>query len=330
VASVAQVMSDVDREFAAGDASRLRALATGFQPLDEVLNGGLRPGELLVVGGPTGVGKTIFGLQVARNVVLRDPEAAAMVVCYEHDRAHLLSRLLCLESAECGDADSALTLRRLAQMAVEDSSASGLLARLRASPRHAAAVAALDGYGERLLLVKASGATSTLEQVAQWAQELETMSSRALLVVDYLQKIPVRESELQPETEVTTHLMQGLKDLAMSTGLRMLAIAASDREGLKAKRMRLADLRGSSALQYEADVGLVLNNKYDIVSREHLVYNIGSAEAMRGWVVMSVEKNRAGRTAVDMEHLLDAPHFRLVSKGEYVRDRLIDEKVVLA
>lgn len=112
----------------------------------------------------------------------------------------------------------------------------------------------------------------------------------------------------------------------MTTGLRVLAIAASDRHGLQTKRMRLADLRGSSALQYEADIGLVLNNKYEIISREHLVYNLTQAEAMRNWVVMSVEKNRAGRTAVDMEFLLDAAHFRLVSNGGYVRERLIDER----
>ncbi len=47
-------------------------MPTGFTPLDDVLNGGLRPGELLVIGGPFGVGKTIWGLQVARNAVSAD------------------------------------------------------------------------------------------------------------------------------------------------------------------------------------------------------------------------------------------------------------------
>jgi len=93
--------------------------------------------------------------------------------------------------------------------------------------------------------------------------------------------------------------------------------------------MRLADLRGSSALQYEADVGLILNNKYAILSREHMVYNPGGADAMRGWVVMSIEKNRSGRNAVDMEFALDAPHFRIVPAGDFVRDRLVDEKIIL-
>ena len=97
---------------------------------------------------------------------------------------------------------------------------------------------------------------------------------------------------------------------------------------MKAKRMRLADLRGSSALQYEADIGLILNNKFAIISREHLVYNPTQAEAMRNSVVMTVEKNRAGRNAVDMEYALDAAHFRIVPTGGFVRERLVDEKVV--
>ncbi len=52
----------------------MHPMATGFTPLDDILNGGLRPGELLVIGGPFGVGKTIWGLQVARNAVCAGPE----------------------------------------------------------------------------------------------------------------------------------------------------------------------------------------------------------------------------------------------------------------
>jgi replicative DNA helicase len=158
----------------------------------------------------------------------------------------------------------------------------------------------------------------------------ESAPQRLLVVVDYLQKIPVDWSDVQAETEVTTYLTQGLKELAMAMGVRVIAIAASDREGLKAKRMRLSDLRGSSAVQYEADVGLILNNKWAIISREHLVYNPTQAETMRNFVVMSVEKNRAGRNAVDMEYPLDAAHFRIVPTGSFVRERLVDEKVVMA
>ena len=48
---------------------------------------------------------------------------------------------------------------------------------------------------------------------------------------------------------------------------------------------------------------------------------------MRNWVVMSIEKNRSGRSNVDMEFLLDAAHFHLDARGAYVRDRLIDDRI---
>ena len=102
-------MAEVEARSARGEDGYLRPLPTGFQPLDEVLNGGLRPGELLVIGGPFGVGKTIWGLQAARNAVCHDRGAVALYICYEHDREHLLQRLLCLESAEVGGRTETLT-----------------------------------------------------------------------------------------------------------------------------------------------------------------------------------------------------------------------------
>jgi replicative DNA helicase len=330
-ATLAQVMHQEELRVAQGQIGHLRPLPTGFEPLDDILNGGMRPGELLVIGGAFGVGKTIWGLQVARNAVLNDEGTVALFVCYEHDRSHLMSRLICLESAELGYGEQALTLRRLAKISFDSGEGLGPISRLREIGRYAPLVRRMESYADRLYLVKASGDHSTLGHVRRWVDEVAaTKPDRMLLVVDYLQKVPVDWSTLQPETEVTTHLTQGLKELAMVKEIRIIAIAASDRTGLKSKRMRLSDLRGSSAVQYEADIGLILNNKYAIISREHLIYNPTESEAMRNFVVMSVEKNRAGRNAVDMEYALDAAHFRIVPDGSFVRERLVDEKVTLA
>ncbi len=329
-ASLSQVIADVEHQVASGEAARFQPLATGFDPLDDVFNGGLRRGDLLIIGGAYGVGKTIWGLQVARNVVRANPDVHAMYVCYEHDRDHLLQRLLCLESAERGDGDDALTLRRLSRMALAVPVGMGLITYLRGIARYRPTVEALESYGDRLILVKASGDTSTLDTVRRWVSGANAATpGRFLLAVDYLQKVPVDWKTLQAETEVTTYLTQGLKELAMALGIHVIAIAASDRLGLKSKRMRLSDLRGSSALQYEADIGLMLNNKFAILSREHMVYNTAQAETMRDWVVVTVEKNRAGRNAVDIEFPLDAGHFRFLTQGRFVRERLVDEKLVM-
>jgi len=323
-------MVEAERQASRGHTARYRPLPTGFDPLDDVLNGGIRPGELVVIGGPFGVGKTIFGLQLARNALCLDDSIAAVYVSYEHDRVHMMSRLMCLESAEQSHSTLAFTMRELSKLMLEAQTDSGFISRLRGVPRYGAVVAAMDAYAGRLTLVKASGAYSTLGQIRDWVHEATaTGVERTLLVVDYLQKIPVGQEPMRPETEVTTYLTQGLKELAMSTGIQVLAIAAADRLGLKSRRMRLSDLRGSSALQYEADIGLILNNKFDIISREHLVHNLARAEGMRNWVILTIEKNRAGRSALDLEYQLDAAHFRIVPTGRIVRERLVDEKLVL-
>jgi replicative DNA helicase len=330
-ATLTKVMGELDSLVASGETERFRPLPTGFSPLDEVMSGGIRRGELMIFGGQYGVGKTIFGLQVARNVVRNDPNAKAMVICYEHDRVHLLMRLLCLESAEMLNNQSALTLRQLSRMMTRSTDGVGLLHHLRNMPTYKPVVDVIESYAERLVLVKASGATSDIMRIGEWMKEAVPTDEahHFLVVVDYLQKIPVNTSRLSPELEITTYLAQSLKEFAMSLNIPILAVAASDRDGLKSKRMRLNDLRGSSALQYEADIGIILSNKHKIVSREHLVYNLVSAEKMRNWVVFSIEKNRAGRNAIDLEFALDAAHFRFVTKGNFVRDRLIDEKVTL-
>ncbi|MBN1248705.1 MAG: AAA family ATPase [Anaerolineae bacterium] len=329
-ATLSQVMDEFEALARRGELGQFQPLPTGFMPLDDVLNGGIRPGELAILAGPFGVGKTILALQLARNAVLADPNNKALYVCYEHDRTHLLSRLICLESAEHSNGEDSLTLRKLSKLAFSPLEAGGLIDRLRQDRRYTRLLADMADYADRLVLARASGAYTTLQDIGRWVDDLRTPGTQhVMLVVDYLQKVPLGHEHFVDEAERTTMLTQDLKEMALSKGIVVVAVAAADRLGLKEPRMRLADLRGSSALQYETDLGMVLNNKHDIVSREHLVYNLADAEAMRGWVVLSIEKNRAGRNAVDMEYAMDAAHFRIVPEGTFVRERLIDGKAVL-
>jgi len=327
--TLAEVIAAADEQVASGEITHHKILSTGFSPLDDVLNGGLRTGDLFILGGPSGVGKTIFALQLARNIALHEPAAIVMFICYEHDRWHLLMRLLCMESALLGHGEAGLTLRRLSQILSETTAERGLLATLRAHPLYAQALQRIDQYAERLLLVKASGSLTTLNQIRLWSRRLRSPGRHGFMVVDYLQKIPYESAALLHENEVTTFHAQGLKELALSAGIRILAVAAADRMGLQSRRVRLYDMRGSSAIQYEADVGVIINNKYAVVSREHIVYNPIQAEMMRNWVVFSVEKNRSGRSGVDLEFRLDASHFCMDPRGDYVHDRLIDDRLTL-
>ena len=45
----------------------------------------------------------------------------------------------------------------------------------------------------------------------------------------------------------------------------------------------------------------MLNDKYDIVARHHLLYDAGNADRFRQYVILSLEKNRSGLDRIDMQ-----------------------------
>lgn len=316
--------SDLLDRLRAGDGAARSAavLPTGFDPLDDVLEGGFRVHDLVLVGGRPGVGKTIVTLQWARNIALRG--ARAVYVCYEHDEATLFSRLLALELAETAPSDYTRQLgetrqriRKLAAGALSPAEA------LREDLLLRAAAERIGAYGDRLELLRGSGARTGLAELAELLEAHK--DEDVALFVDYLQKVPVGRDGL-PESERVTHIAEGLKDLALSHSAAVVAVAAADGEGLRTRRMRTRHLRGSTSLAYESDIIVLLNAKEQAVSKVHFAFDTVKAEAFRDYVTFSLEKNRSGQALIDMEFRKDFPHFRFDPDGAFVAERLLDEE----
>ena len=72
---------------------------------------------------------------------------------------------------------------------------------------------------------------------------------------------------------------------------------------------------------------LVLSNKYDVVARHHLTYDLGNAERFRQWAVLSVEKNRFGPDTVELEYRKRFEQGRFEADGRAVAEQLIDDRV---
>lgn len=296
------------------------AVPTGFRPLDEALGGGVRPGDLMLIGGAPGAGKTVATLQWARQVARSG--GTAIYACYEHDEQDLLLRLLALETAEAAGSGEDLEKlrRRVREVAVTGRS---LEEALEGSDLLRQARAAVAAYADRLLLLRASGAhTGVAELEALLSVE---PAGPVVLFVDYLQKVSLRPEPAE-EAEKVTRVTEALKELALSRAVPVVAVVAADQAGLEAPRLRLHHLRGSSALAFESDVVIVLNEKSRAVSKVHLAYNPLQAETFRQWVVFSVEKNRGGPNRLDLEFRKDFASFRFDPEGGFVRERLVDER----
>jgi replicative DNA helicase len=302
--------------------ARRAVLLTGFEPLDEVLAGGIRQGELLLLGGKPGVGKTIACLQWARSMA--QSGVVAVYLCYEHDEVTLLTRLLAGELGEmvatAPALASALRLEEL-RARIRDVAAGAITLReaLASDPLLADAQGRLAAYADRLVLVTGSGAHTDVNAVREVTRRFD--GEPVALFVDYVQKVP-HFPAIDVEHDRVGRVIEGLKQLALDQQLVVVAIAAADQVGLDARRLHLRHFRGSTALAYESDAIVVLNDKLAIVSRSHLAYSPHRADEFRRHIVFSIEKNRNGSPDVHLEFEKDFAHYRFHPRGRWAADRL--------
>ncbi len=324
--ALSEVFASAEQRVLGGRSAVAQVWPTGFTPLDEILSGGLRAGELVLVGGPQGLGKTTFALQLLRNVAVDGGTAACF--SYELDEGNLLERLLVQEAYDSAGANAPTLQQLRAQLELMGSgrTAEALSEILAPVAGMTAAQEALRAYGPKLS-VHASSTRSTTAEVIRGLVLASVAAGRPpVVVVDYLQKVSVASS--LGEDERVTLVVEALKDLAIEAQVPVVAIVAATQAGIApGHRLRVHELRGSSALAYEADVILLFNEKHDIVAKHHLAYDPRSAERFRQVAVLSVEKNRTGRSDLHMEFRKEFEYCRFDPIGNLVTEELVDGRL---
>jgi replicative DNA helicase len=327
------VLNDVRGKVATGELAEYEPIPLGMAPLDRMLGGGIRPGELLLIGGAQGTGKTTMALQMARNVAASG-QAYVLYVNFEHDDADMLNRLIAMESAlphlpNTKPSTGAIKITDVRSEVVHSwASVGDQPADLATNPRLKGAIDRIGRYGGNLYLLRGSQTASTVENLRELIRQHRARSGeqRMLLIIDYMQKVP-QFPEPPSESEKVTYVVNGLKDIALTEKVPVIAIVAADKEGLKAARLRNHHLRGSSAINYEADIILILNEKYQIVAKVNIEFNPYQAQRFRDWVVVSIEKNRSGADNVDTEFHKHFEFSCFDPTGRPVQEKLIEERL---
>ena len=322
---ISDVLAEADERLSKGESAAAKVWPTGFPMLDMYLAGGLRSGELTLLGGPQGLGKTSLVLQMLRHTV--STGGVGVYFSYEHDAPTILQRLVAIEASDSLGLDAPQMKVIRAAMEAQDASGAPLADRLTAIGA-GDAVRRIAEYGDRLLIHRSTGSATDVAQIREIALDVvERTGQPPMIIVDYLQKVAVKD-HAGDEMELVTNIVEALKDLALENDVPVLAIVAADKEGLvTGKRLRINNLRGSSALAYEPDVVLIMNEKYDVVARHHLVYDVGNAERFHNWAVITIEKNRSGPDRVDIEFMKRFDQGRFDTDGRRVSEQLVDERV---
>ena len=332
--SLRAVLEETNGRLDVGVDAGAQVWPSGFGALDAVLGGWFRSGELALLGARPGLGKTTFALHVARN--LAASKDSVLYFSLEHDNHSLLERLIIMEAAEIAGSCAVRLPEVRAAFKVPLSANRMMAGRLAGTEGGVEAVEALEQYAERLHLHSSSGAETNIEAMRAAIASIRARTDQTpFVIVDYLQKVTAsapsadrRQTVHLSENDRITEVVEGLKDMALDLRVPVLALVAVDKSGLAAaKRTRLQDMRGSSALAHEADVVLILNNKFDVVARHHLMYNSGNADEYHHWVVMSIEKNRSGADSVDLDLRKRFEHSRFDTDGGRVEEELVDDRI---
>ena len=243
----------------------ITGLPTGFDRVDKQ-TAGMHPGDLIIIAGRPGMGKTAFALNVAVNACVHRKTGVA-VFSLEMPKEQLARRMLCSEARVDG------SRLRTGKLQRDD------------WPKLARAAGILS---ELPLWIDDTPAISILELRAK-ARRLRSENGLGLLVIDYLQLMRGGGRNDSREQEIS-EISRSLKALAKELSLPVIALSQLNRgvesRGVKDKRPQLSDLRESGAIEQDADT-------IWFIYRDE-VYNKETEDA--GVAEVIIGKQRAGPT----------------------------------
>jgi len=238
--------------------------STGFADLDG-LTSGLKAGELVVIAGRPAMGKSTLAVNIGEHVALGGN--GVLLVSTEMSEAQISQKHM----ASLGG----IELEKITSgRGLNDDDYNGLT------------VAAGKAQNMTLSLDESA---RTIAQIATSARKVKRQTGLKLLIVDYLQQL---DANAENRTQAIGEISRGLKELAKSMGICVIALSQLSRkvEERADKRPMMSDLRESGSIEQDADmVVFVYRDEY---------YNPDSP--MKGLAEVIIAKNRMGKTGTAM------------------------------
>ena len=230
-----EVYNEIESRTVSGEVPGQR---TGFMRLDDMLNGGLQPSDLVIVAGRPSMGKTAFSLTVA-NTIASSGKAVA-VFSLEMDDKQLAYRLFASEAG------------------IE----SGLLKKGLVGPRQMESLAvALGELGERPMWIDDSFCPSFAHIRSQCRRLAARQGGLGLVFIDYLQLMDDNSNGGGSNRVIQLGVLtRQLKMLARDLQCPVLVLSQLSRgvESRTNKRPMMSDLRESGSIEQDSDLIMML------------------------------------------------------------------------
>lgn len=216
----------------------ITSIASGISGLDRII-GGFFGGEMTVIGARPGVGKSIFGMNVAMAAADRGFKCG--VVSREMTNIQYGQRILSRESGVDG--------MRIRKGKINDDDWDKLADGLSSAAR---------------LNIDFLFTARTVEDLRAAVQRKINQKELDLLVVDYLQLMDT-DRQFKEDRLRVGEISRALKSIAIDFNIPVLALAQVKRYagGARAKMPTLEDLKDSGSIEQDADNVIFIHNPYD-------------------------------------------------------------------
>lgn len=242
----------------------VRGMPCGIEPLD-LRWSGLCAGQMIVIAGRPGNGKTTIAMNIAQNVAMAGK--SVLVFSFEMHEIELTDKLV---SSHSGNYLSSIKSADMGQgewNMLVDSVASLKECRL-----------AID-----------TGTSRTIDQIVLTARAHSMRHGLDLVIVDYLQQVAGEGKERRLQVD---NVSRGLKLMAMEMKIPVIALSQLSRnvESRADKRPIMSDLRESGAIEQDAD----------IVAFAHRPEIVGAGEEWAGIAELITAKSRHTEPGTDL------------------------------
>lgn len=260
--------------------NELQGVETGFKQLNE-LSGGWQKGDLIIVAGRPGMGKTAFTLTLARNAAVMGNQTAVFF-SLEMPTNQLMMRLISSES----DVEQEKIRRGTINQA-----------------ELAQVTSKMDKLNKVNLFFDDTPGLSVMDFRKKVRKIKRDHDGLGLIVIDYLQLMTVNMVEgngkiISNREQQIAFISRSLKSIAKELEVPIIALAQLSRQAenrgtsTKPSKPMLSDLRESGSIEQDADMVIFLYREayYDKEATD------ADGNSLEEVATISVAKNRNGRT----------------------------------
>lgn len=258
---------------------QITGLATGLTELDEKL-GGLHPGNLIVMAGATGMGKTALAVTIALNAGFGGKRV--LVNSHEMIAEELAERAL---SARTG-----LSVSAMRKGSIDEAD-------------YRALTGAAQDLNDLALHVDDSSGLTVFD-IATRARRHKRQHGLDLLIIDYIQLVRAEDRRLS-RTHQIEQITNTLKALAQELKIPVIALSQLSRgvDNRPDNRPVLSDLRDSGSIEQDANVVVFVYRRHYYMQREtppadndEKLKWLGRFDACKGKADLIIAKQRHGPT----------------------------------